>query len=454
MLKNILSACTLTILSATAFAQHKVVADKIVGIVGDKVILQSDISNAVSDLQRQGTQLPPDVDCYIMEQQLISKAMVLQAEKDSIQVGEDEIEALLDNQIRGFIQQYGSKEALEEIAGRTVYQIKEDFRPSFREREHTKRMQQKVVEAVRITPQEVKAYYDKIPPDSLAYLESELEIGEIVVYPKPSRDLEKLAMDELTDFRNQVQNGKATFETLASLYSDDPAVKENRGQYAINRGEKTWDPAFLNHAFRLKEGQISPVFKSKFGYHIIQMVSRAGDDAIVRHILRIPKVTETEINAAIKSLDSVRAKLVAGTISFGAAVAQYSEDDNSKYTGGMVQGQNGGSFLTIDQLDKDMVTMLKNLDVGEYSKPTPFNDQRGKQGVRIVFLKTRTEPHRENLKDDYNRVAQRALEIKKQGVLEKWFAEKIPTFYLLIDNEFHSCGTLQNWFRYAAKAGD
>ena len=454
MLKNILSACTLTILSATAFAQHKVVADKIVGIVGDKVILQSDISNAVSDLQRQGTQLPPDVDCYIMEQQLISKAMVLQAEKDSIQVGEDEIEALLDNQIRGFIQQYGSKEALEEIAGRTVYQIKEDFRPSFRERELSKRMQQKVVEAVRITPQEVKAYSDKIPPDSLAYLESELEIGEIVVYPKPSRDLEKLAMDELTDFRNQVQNGKATFETLASLYSDDPAVKENRGQYAINRGEKTWDPAFLNHAFRLKEGQISPVFKSKFGYHIIQMVSRAGDDAIVRHILRIPKVTETEINAAIKSLDSVRAKLVAGTISFGAAVAQYSEDDNSKYTGGMVQGQNGGSFLTIDQLDKDMVTMLKNLDVGEYSKPTPFNDQRGKQGVRIVFLKTRTEPHRENLKDDYNRVAQRALEIKKQGVLEKWFAEKIPTFYLLIDNEFHSCGTLQNWFRYAAKAGD
>ena len=454
MLKNILSACTLTILSATAFAQHKVVADKIVGIVGDKVILQSDISNAVSDLQRQGTQLPPDVDCYIMEQQLISKAMVLQAEKDSIQVGEDEIEALLDNQIRGFIQQYGSKEALEEIAGRTVYQIKEDFRPSFRERELSKRMQQKVVEAVRITPQEVKAYYDKIPPDSLAYLESELEIGEIVVYPKPSRDLEKLAMDELTDFRNQVQNGKATFETLASLYSDDPAVKENRGQYAINRGEKTWDPAFLNHAFRLKEGQISPVFKSKFGYHIIQMVSRAGDDAIVRHILRIPKVTETEINAAIKSLDSVRAKLVAGTISFGAAVAQYSEDDNSKYTGGMVQGQNGGSFLTIDQLDKDMVTMLKNLDVGEYSKPTPFNDQRGKQGVRIVFLKTRTEPHRENLKDDYNRVAQRALEIKKQGVLEKWFAEKIPTFYLLIDNEFSSCGTLQNWFRYAAKAGD
>jgi len=167
MLKYFLS---LTIfISISAAAQHKVVADKIVGIVGDKVILHSDIQNAVSDLQRQGTQLPPDVDCYIMEQQLISKAMVLQAEKDSIVVGDDEIEALLDNQIRGFIAQYGSKEALEEIAGRTVYQIKEDFRQTFKERELAKRMQQKVVEAVKITPQEVKAYFDKIPTDSLAF---------------------------------------------------------------------------------------------------------------------------------------------------------------------------------------------------------------------------------------------------------------------------------------------
>lgn len=451
MFRPIIASFAALLLSTISFAQqNKVVADKIVGIVGDKVILHSDIRNAVADFERQGTQLPPDAECFIMEQQLIAKAMVLQAEKDSVQIGDDEVEALLDNQIRAFVQQYGSKEALEEIAGRTIYQLKEDFRAGFRERELAKRMQAKVVEAVKITPQEVKAYFDKIPTDSLHLYESEVEIGEIVVYPKASRDLEKLAMDDLADFKQRVESGRATFEALAQLYSDDPAVKENRGQYALNRTEKTWDPAFLNHAFRLKEGQISPVFKSKFGYHIIQMVSRAGDDAVVRHILKIPTVTDTEVNEAIQRLDSVRSKLIAGTIGFGEAVSKFSEDESSKFTGGMRQGQNG-SFITIDQLDKEMVTLLASLKVGEYSKPTAFTDERGKKAVRIAFLKTRTEPHRENLKDDYDRVAARALEIKKQGVLERWFADKIPSFYLLIDSEFNSCATLQNWFRYAAK---
>jgi peptidyl-prolyl cis-trans isomerase SurA len=451
MLKNLLIAFLFIAFSASA--QHKVVADKIVGIVGDKVILHSDIQNAVLDLQRQGTQVPPDVECYIMEQQLIGKAMVLQAEKDSVVVGDDEIEALLDNQIRGFIAQYGSKEALEEIAGRTVYQIKEDFRANFRERELSKRMQAKVVEGVKITPQEVTAYFNKIPPDSLSFYESEVEIGEIVVYPKASRDLEKLAMDDLAEYKAQIESGKARMESLASLYSDDPGSKNNGGLFNLNRTDKGVDPAFLNQAFRLKEGQISPVFKSKFGYHIIQMVSRAGDDAVVRHILLIPKVTDTEVEQSVKSLDSVRAQLVAGTLSFGAAVSKYSEDESSKFTGGMKQGGNG-NFLTIDQLDKDLVKMLKDMKVGEYSQPVPYTDERGKKAVRIAFLKSRSEPHRENMKDDYDRIAQRALEIKKQGVLEKWFAEKIPTFYLLIDSQFNTCKTLQNWFRYAAKTGN
>lgn len=431
--------------------QHKVVADKVVGIVGDKIILQSDITNAVTDLQRQGQQLPPDADCYILEQQLILKAMVLQAERDSVVIEDEEVEALLDNQIRGFISQYGSKEALEEIAGRTIYQIKEDFRQNFRERELAKRMQGKIVEGVKITPQEVKAYYDKIPKDSLAFYESEMEIGEIVLYPKASRDFEKLAMDDLAEYKRQVETGKARFESLASLYTDDPGSKNNGGQYSINRTEKQWDPAFINHAFRLKEGQISPVFKSKFGYHIIQMVSRAGDDAVVRHILLIPKVTDTEINQAIEKLDSVRAKLIAGTIRFGEAVSKFSEDESSKFTGGMKQSQRGGGFLTIDELDKDLVAQLKNFKVGEFSKPTPYTDERGKKGVRIVYLKSRTEPHRENLKDDYDRVAQRAIEIKKQGVLEKWFAEKIPSYYLMIDNDFGDCKQLGSWLKYSAR---
>jgi peptidyl-prolyl cis-trans isomerase SurA len=450
-MKNSLLAFAL-FASVSAFAQHKVVADKIVGIVGDKVILQSDITNAIADLQRQNTQqIPPDVECWIMEQQLLSKALVMQAQKDSVEVGDDEVEALLDNRIRYFVSQYGSKEALEEIAGRTVYQLKEDFRPGIREQELNKKMQAKIVENIKITPQEVKEYYDKIPKDSLSLYESELEVGEIVLYPKASRDLEKLAMDDLAEYKSQVESGKAKFESLAQLYTDDPGSKTTGGQYNINRTEKTWDPAFISQAFRLKEGQISPVFKSKFGYHIIQMVNRAGDDAVVRHILLIPKVTDTEIKEAQGRLDTLRKYLVDGKIKFGETVARYSEDENAKFTGGMLQGGPNGNFLTIDQLDKDIVAALKNIKVGEFSKPLAFADERGKKGVRIVYLKSRTQPHRENLKDDYDKVAQRAVSLKKTAALDKYFAEKIPTYYLMIDSEYSNCEKLKDWLRYAAK---
>jgi peptidyl-prolyl cis-trans isomerase SurA len=452
-MKPVFTFVTALLLGTVVVAQapRKVVADKIVGIVGDKIILKSDVYNDILDRQRRGETVPENADCSIMEQILTLKALVLQAEKDSLQVGDDEIDALLDNQIRGFVNMYGSKEALEEIAGRTVYQIKEDFRQTFKERKLAERMRDKIVENIKITPQEVNQYFSKKDQNNLPFYESEVVIGEIILNPKPSRDLEKLTQDELADFKKQVESGQQKFETLARLYTDDPGSKENGGQYSINRTEKTWDPAFLNNAFRLKEGQISPVFKSKFGYHILQMVSRAGDDAIVRHILRIPKITEDEINEAINKLDSVRSKLIAGTITFGEAVAKYSDDETSKYTGGIRQGQNGSTFLELGQLDKELVELLAKtgLKPGEYSKPTPYTDERGKKGVRIVYLKTRTSPHRENVKDDYDRLAKEAIEIKKQKALEGWFASKIPSYYIMIDDDFKNCGTLNKWMQYA-----
>lgn len=440
----------LLILAAAGLAQvaeaqtRKVIADKIIGVVGDKIILYSDIRNAIMDAQRQGQPLPDNAECLIMEQALAQKALVLQAEKDSLVVSEAEIEALLDNQVRGFVQMYGSKDALEQIAGRTVYQIKEDFRQPFTERKLAEMMRMKIVENIRITPNEVKDYFDKIPVDSLPFYESELEVGEVIMYPKASRDLELYAMEELKDFKKQVEEGRQRFETLASLYTDDPGSKNTGGMYAINRTEKQMDPTFIAQAFRLREGQISPVFKSKFGYHIIQMVSRAGDDATVRHILKIPAITDTEVGEVTTKMDSLRNRLVEGTLEFGEAVNRYSEDENSKFTGGMRQCGNG-TFCTIDQLDKDLVLQLASLQPGDYSQPIAFTDQQGKKAVRIIYLKSRTEPHRENLKDDYNKVADRALEEKKYGVIEKWFTSKIPSFYLEIDPQFTSCQQLGLW---------
>jgi peptidyl-prolyl cis-trans isomerase SurA len=426
---------------------HKVVADQIVGIVGDKIVLQSDVTNSILDAKRRGQQLPDNAECILMQQILAQKAMVLQAEKDSIVVSDEDVDAKLENQIREFIAQYGSKEALEQIAGRTVYQIKDDFRQSFKEKELARKMRDKIVESIKITPVEVKAFYDKIPKDQLPFYETEVEVGEIVKNPKPNRDLEKYAMEELNDYKKQVENGQKKFETLASLYTDDKAT--GAGTLNLNRNEKTWDPSFLNQAFRLKDGQISPVFKSKFGYHIIQMVSRNGDDAIVRHILKIPQITDDELNDAVKLLDSIRTQLVTGKIGFGEAVSRYTDDENAKFTAGMHLGPDNSTFLTIDQLDKDIVKQLDNLKGGEYSKPLVSTDPTGKKIVRIIYLKTRTEPHRANLKDDYNKMADKAIEEKKDEAMEKWFNSKLPTFYIMLDEQFKNCPELKPWYQNA-----
>ncbi|HEY8660198.1 MAG TPA: peptidylprolyl isomerase [Hanamia sp.] len=430
----------------TLFAQiKKVVADKIIATVGDKIILKSDIDNSIHDMQRQNIDIPANANCLLLEQALGLKALVIQAERDSIPVSDEDIDADIDNKIRYFINQYGSKEIVEQIAGKSIFQLKEDFKQTFREQKLAQGERDKIVSDIRITPKEVEAYYNAIPKDSLHFYESQLEVGQIVVYPKPSRDLENYAIDQLKEYKKEVEDGSKKFDMLASLYTDDPGSKETGGKYEINRNEKQWDPIFLAKAFSLKDGQISNVFKSKFGYHIIQMVSRNGDDAVIRHILKIPQISSIEVNQAIEKLDSIRTQLVKGTLQFGEAVAKYSEDDNSKFTGGRIPARDGSSFVTIDQLDKDLVLMLKDLKVGEYSKPTEFTDDRGKKGVRIVEIISKTEPHRENLKDDYDKVAQRALEEKKNDTLDKWFQTKIPTFYVNIADEYQSCPEMKKW---------
>ncbi len=428
------------------FAQTKrVLADRIIATVGDKIVLKSEIENSIADMQRQNMEMPDNAKCLLLEQALGVKTLVLQAEKDSIPVSEEEIDAEIDNKVRYFINQYGSKDVVEQIAGKTIYQLKEDFKQTFREQKLAQSMRNKIVDDVKITPSEVKAYFETIPKDSLPYYESEVEVGQVIVYPKASRELETYAIDQLKEYKQQVESGTKKFETLASLYTDDPGSKETGGKYDINKNEKQWDPIFLAKAFSLKEGQVSTVFKTKFGYHIIQMISRAGDDASIRHILKIPQVSSIEINDAKHKLDSIRSKLIAGTIKFGEAVAKYSDDESSKFTGGRIPGKDGSTFLTIDQLDKDLVVRLKDIAVGEYSQPSEYTDERGKKGVRIVQLITRTEPHRENLKDDYNKLAQRALDDKKNETLEKWFTKNIPTFYINVDGEYKGCAEMQKW---------
>jgi peptidyl-prolyl cis-trans isomerase SurA len=428
------------------FAQtKKVMADKIIATVGDKIILKSEIDNSISDMQRQNITIPENGRCLLLEQALGLKALVIQSEIDSLPVSDEDVDADIDNKIRFFVNQYGSKEIVEQIAGKSLFQLKEDFRQTFREQKQAQSERDKIVADIRITPKEVQLFYDSIPKDSLHFYESELEIGEIVIYPKASRDLETYAVDQLKEYKKEVEDGTKKFEVLASLYTDDPGSKETGGKYEINRNEKQWDPIFLAKAFSLKDGQVSNVFKTRFGYHIIQMITRNGDDAEIRHILKIPQISSIETNEAKVRLDSIRSKILAGTLDFGLAVSRFSEDESSKFTGGRIPSRDGSTFLTIDQLDKDMVVMLKDLKPGQYSQPTEYTDERGKKGVRIVQILTRTEPHRENLKDDYDKVAQKALEEKKNNALEIWFDKKIPTFYVVIADDYKTCPEMQKW---------
>jgi len=448
-MRKILIGCFL-LFAASAMAQPqqaaKVVVDKIAGIVGDRIILQSDIKNSIADILRQGGTVPENAECLILEQALISKVLMLQAEKDSLPVTEEEVEAELDQKIRYYINQLGSQEALEEMAGKTIYQIKDDARESVREQKLAAAMQRKIVENVRITPNEVKLFFERIPKDSLPFFETELEVGQIILFPKASRDLEEYIVGEMNNYKKQLENKVTDFCRLAKEVSEDPGSKDRCGQYQINRTENTWDPVFMSTAFRTKEGQISSPVKSKFGYHIIQMVQRNGEDAVVRHILRIPPITETEIDQSVKKLDSIRSLIVAGNISFNAAATKYSEDESAKYAGPFLMNRDGSTFVTIDMLDKDMVGMISKMKIGDYSEPAIYVDEQGRKGVRIAYLRSRSEPHRMNMQDDYSKISQAALEEKKSKAMEKWIKTMIPSYYIMVDEESKTeCPQLQKY---------
>jgi peptidyl-prolyl cis-trans isomerase SurA len=447
MQKLLFVLCGIFALSFSSVAQSKkIVADKILAVVGDKIILQSDIENAIKDAVRNGGTVPDNADCSILEQALISKVLMLQALKDSLPVTDEEIESELDNRIRYYMSQFGSQAELERVAGKTVYQLKDDSRESVRERKLAEAMQKKIVDVINVTPTEVKAYFDRIPKDSLPFFESEVEVGQIALYPKASRDLEQFMISELNHYKQEVESKRSTFDQMAKLYSEDPGSKDKGGLYEIDRNEKNWDPDFIRAAFRLKDGEISPVVKTKFGYHIIQMVQRNGDLATIRHILRIPPVTDAEMTQGLSKLDSVRSKIIAGTMDFNGAAFKYGEDEEQKYTGPYIMSADGDTYNRIDELDKDVVAVLSKLKVGEYSQPTVFaNERTGKKGVRILYLKSRSEPHRMNLRDDYNKIKQAALEEKKYQSLEKWLTIHVPNYYIMIDPDKANCQQLQKW---------
>jgi peptidyl-prolyl cis-trans isomerase SurA len=425
--------------------------DKIIAIVGDKVILHSELETSLDEYRRdnpngQSEQMP----CMILDQFLSQKVLIEQAGRDSVIVSDEEIEGNLENRIRYFVSQYGSEEKLEEIAGKSIYQLKDEYRNLFRDKLTADRMQQSIMTNVKITPQEVRSFYSKIPKDSLPFFPSMLEVGQIVFHPEINKEVEAYAIEKLENVRKDIISGKTSFEVMAGIYSEDPGSKDNAGDLGI-MGRDELVPEFAAAAFKLQNGEISPIVKTKFGFHIIQMINRQGEKAKLRHILIKPLITSDMVKATLNRADSVRSSLVAGKMLFSEAVGKYSTDDATKITGGMfTDPQTGGSLIIPESLEPSVALMMNDMKIGEFSQPIDYIDaQSGDKLVRIIYLKNRTEPHRANLTDDYSRIQGVAMVEKQNNFIAQWLDEKLPSFYIYIDEEYNDCKPLEKWFKVA-----
>ncbi len=433
----------------TAMAQESL--DKIIGIVGKDIILQSELELQFLQMKQQNPNVSDSMKCTILQGMIMQKMLIAQAERDSVLVSEEDVDGQIENKLRYFIQLYGSKEKLEQLSGKTIYQIKEENRDAIRDQMVAEKMQGQILENTKVTPADVEAFYKKIPTDSLPYFPATVEVGQIVIDPPVSQEMLDYAHSKLETIRQDIVDGKKTFELSAGLYSDDPGSRDNGGRYDGVTRTGGWAPEFITAAFKLQDGEISPIIKTKFGYHIIQMIHRKGDEADVRHILIKPELTSIDFAKALEKLDSVRTLLVTGKMAFPEAVGKFSTDEAAKRTGGMIADPTtGNTELDMTKLDAGMVLMLDSLKQGEYSAPHIFITEMHEKSCRIVYLRTRTTPHRANLRDDYSRLQEVALGQKKNTKMLNWVKSKLPTHYISIAPEYLSCKGLAEWNSAAA----
>ncbi len=422
-------------------------ADKIIAVVGrSRIILQSDLGIQFAQAKQQNPSITENDMCQLLQQMILQKMLMEQAERDSVLVGDEEVDAQLENRIRYFTSLYGSKEKLEQVSGKTIYQLKEEYRDVIKEQMVAEKLQGTILENSKITPAEVGAFYKKIPVDSLPFFPATVEVGQIVIDPPISEDMKDYAKDRLDKIRTSIVKDGRNFETEAAINSEDPGSRDNGGRIDGITRTGAWAPEFIAATFKLQPGEVSPVFKTKFGYHIVQMISRKGDEADVRHILIKPNVTTADFKKAMTTLDSIRNLLTSGKMTFQEAVGKFSTDEAAKRTGGMVTDmQTGTSELDMTKLDPGMVLLLDSMKQGDFSAPHIFiNDARDKS-CRIVYLRNRTSPHKANLKDDYGRIQEVAMSQKKQQKMQEWIKDRLPTFYLKIAPEYQTCAAIKAW---------
>jgi len=427
-------------------AQVKVI-DEVVAVVGDKRILYSDIEQNFLQQISQGEKLDESAKCFILEDMLVQKLLLNQAEIDSLEVTDSQVEQELDSRMKYFINSIGSQEKLEEYFSKTTLEIKEDFRDEIREGLLTGKMRQKIVEGLSVTPSEVRTYFKGIPQDSLPYINSEVEYNQILMYPKSNETSIIDVRERLLNLRERIINGES-FATLAVVYSEDP-------QSAVKGGDIGWmaktelEPEYAKVAFTLKKGQVSKIVESAFGFHIIQCLDRTEDRVHTRHILLRPVISSEERRNINARLDSVIRLVRLDSMKFDVAAARWSEDQDTRINGGQaVNPYKGGTYWGMDEFRPNELSIINGLKVGEISEPYESMDSKGKTAYKVIWLKKRTNPHVGNLKDDYSLFKIRASQAKQDVVVNEWVEDKIKTTYIKISDKYKSCPfKLQGWLK-------
>ncbi len=445
--KLFLIVLTFTVVSI-ASAQPKN-ADKIVAILGENIILNSDVDGQYAQYIAQGAKDNGDLKCQILESLLSQKMLQNQAKVDSLEISEQQVEDELNRRVKYFISQIGSQDKLEQFIGKSILEFKDELREDVRAVIMAQNMQQEITRKITVTPNEIKKFYEEIPRDSLPFFNKEVQVGVITKKPKISAKAKQEAKDKLEALRARVANGE-DFATLAILYSQDGSAKSGGELGFVGRGELV--KAFEAVAFKLRPGELSAIVETEFGFHIVQLIERRGEQVNVRHILIKVNYDYADMLAAKHELDSVYNLISTNQMTFAYAAMKFSDDESTKHSGGMMLNpQDGSTKIPTDQLDPSIFFQIDNMKVGDVSMPSAFKTPTGEQAYRLVKFIAKTEPHKANLTDDYIKIQQAALTSKQNKEVEKWFSKKRTQTYIRINEEFSSCEKLQPWINESAK---
>ncbi|MEE2699997.1 MAG: peptidylprolyl isomerase [Bacteroidota bacterium] len=428
-------------LTFNVFAQK--VIDRVDAIVGNEIILTSDIEAQYQQYLAQGYTNIGEIRCQVIEDLLYQKLLLNQAKIDSLEVSEQEVKSELEKRIRYFVAQVGSKEKLEEFYGKSIIEIKSEFKDLINDQLLSQRMQAEITAGIQLTPAEVKIYFNNLPKDSLPIIEAEVELSQIVMKPTISEVEKERIKQKLSRIKERIENGE-DFKVLATLYSDDLGSANNGGELGfVERRDLV--PAFEAAAYKLKGDEISDIIESESGYHIVQLIERRGEQINVRHILLKHKVSSTQLMETKSAIEDVAKQISSGEVTFEQAALYFSDDESKNNEGLLINPNSGSSMFIMKDLDPSLYFVIEKMEDNEISSPVIIQMQDGQKAYRIVKLRKKKNAHTANLVDDYDKIRNVALSEKKQEVVNKWLKEKIEKTYIKLGDNLNDCNFTHKW---------